>query len=482
MSDLIISGGGTIAVATDSLLGAAQSLERIGDECRYATQALAVIDGGVSAALLRQVDAPISALDSDGEIATAIAFVAEAERTAAELASVLRMSATAYGAADAVGQRIAQQLAAQLGYVAGVFTPMLIITALPALMFAGQFAVVASVMPGGREALAAIAAQFLSDHRRELTDPGMVSLIRLAVMSTDDYIAGLLHLPPGAAEALGDEGLGVAGTDTSAAFIILAASQFGALRETAVTITRVPTVGRGADARMPPQSTVERLDRIPGPEASTTGARVQIDRVSIPGKPDAFEVYIAGTSTWDIANSTNPFDMTSNMHGVAELDPGSRRAVELAMADAGVTPWSTVTFTGYSQGALIARALAASGDYNTAGLVTFGGPGGQIALPDTFPSVIIEHTDDLVPALGGTESSTDAVRVRREVYGDGAEFDNKFAVPAHERSNYRDTAILTDAADSESVQRALRAMNQATAGATAITTTSYVATRVPKER
>ena len=34
----------------------------------------------------------------------------------------------------------------------------------------------------------------------------------------------------------------------------------------------------------------------------------------------------------------------------------------------------------------------------------------------------------------------------------------------------------------ESVQRALRAMNQATAGATAITTTSYVATRVPKER
>ena len=474
--DLVISGGGELAVSTDALAGAAQTLENIADQCRYATNALAAIDRGVSTTMLRQVDAPVSAVDAEAEIASALALIVDAGGVADGLAGAVRLSATAYGVADRVQQRIAQDLAARFGYVAGMLTPMAIITALPALLFAGQFALVMSAFPGGREALGSLATAFITDHRRELTDPAVVSLIRLAVMSTDDYIAGLLHLPPGAQEALGDEGLGVVGVSTSAAFIVLAASQFGALQETGVAISRVPTIGRAAGATKPPADILDRLDRIPGPEASTTGARVRIDRMTIPGKPDAFEVYIAGTSTWDVANSTNPFDMTSNMHGVAELDPGSRRAVQLAMADAGITPESKVVFSGYSQGGLIARALAASGDYATAGLVTFGGPGGQIALPNSFPSVILEHTDDFVPALGGSESSTEAIRVRREVYGD-REFDNEFVVPAHERSNYRDTAMLADSAQNESVRDAIRRINEATDGATDVTTTSYVASR-----
>ena len=274
--------------------------------------------------------------------------------------------------------------------------------------------------------------------------------------------------------ALGDQGLGITGVNTTAGLVALAAGAFGAMKETPVAVKGSPTTGFVGGR---PLGIADRLDRVPGPESATGTARVRIDRFAHEGEEDSFEVYIAGTVSWDVRNSDTPFDLTSNIRGVAELDPGSRKAVELAMADAGITDSSKVVFTGYSQGALIARAVAASGDWNTAGLVTFGGPGGQIELPANVPALVVEHTDDFVPALGGTESSGTAVHVERQVYA-GRSFDNEFVVPAHERSNYRDTAALIDTAKSSQLRSTLDEIDRASAGGTLVSSTSYTAERI----
>jgi len=473
---LVISGSGTIAVATDELLGLAQQLERLADDTRESHLALTMIDVGVSPAALRLADAPISALDAESQIALARSLLVDAHDRAASLAGGLRASALAYGETERAREHLAQHLAARLGGVAGGLTPLMLVAAIPALLFGGELLAGAALVPGGIDGLRRVAAEWLAGHRRELTDPATVEVIRLLVMSTDDYFGGLVQIPPAIAAALGDEGAGVFGVNTAAAAIVMGAAPFGLLRETGVAVSAVPTAGVPVSGATPPRGIADRLDRIPGPGDGE--ARVRIDTIHTRGTPDRFEVFIAGTVSWDVANSETPFDQTSNLHGVAQLDPGSRRAVEKAMADSGITPTSEVVFTGYSQGGLVARALAASGDYTTAGLVTFGGPGGQIELPGTFPAVIVEHTDDLVPALGGTNLAPDAVTVRREVYADHP-IDNDFSVPAHERGNYRDTSVMVDKAQSDSVRAALRELDRASADADSVTSTSYLASRTP---
>jgi len=477
-SSLVISGSGSLAVATDELIGLAQSLDLLAGGSRESHLTLTMIDVSVSPAALRLADAPISAIDAEGQVSVARSLLIDAHDRAAALAAGLRASALAYGQTEQQREQLAQQLAARLGGLAGGLTPMVLLAALPALLVGAEVLGTIALVPGGMEYLRRTAADMLANHRRELTDPATVELIRLMVMSTDDYFGGLLQVPPQVVSALGDEGAGVLGVNTAAAAIIMGAAPLGLLRETGVSVTAVPTAGVPGSGATPPRGIADRLDRIPGPESEDGEARVRIDTIHTAGRPDRFEVFIAGTASWDVANSETPFDQTSNLHGVAQLDPGSRRAVEKAMAESGVTPTSEVVFTGYSQGGLIARALAASGDYNTKGLVTFGGPGGQIEVPGTFPTVIVEHTDDLVPALGGTNLAPDAVTVRREVYADRL-IDNDFSVPSHERGNYRDTAVLIDDAQSDAVREAVRELDRVSAGADSITSTSYLAKRVP---
>ena len=460
---IVISGSGQVAVATDELIGLAQSLERLADETRECHLNLAMIA------------VPVGAVEA--EIASARRFLIDAYDRATTLAGAVRAAAVAYGEAERTRHEVTQELAARLGAAAGSLTPFMLLAALPTLLAGGQLLALVALTPGGMAGLRQTATEFITSHRRELTDPATVALIRLMVMSTDDYFGGLAQLPPGVIAALGDEGAGITGVDTAAAAIVVAAAPLGLLTESRVAVAAVPTAGLPGGKTVPPSGIADRLDRIPGPESEDGTARVRIDTIHVPGQPDRYEVFIAGTVSWQVADSPTPFDMTSNLQGVAGLDPGSRRAVELAMAESGITSSSEVVFTGYSQGALIARALAASGDYQTRGLVTFGGPGGQIELPNTFPALIVEHTDDLVPALGGTNIAPDAVNVQREVYADRP-VDNGFSVPAHERNNYRDTAVMIDSAESDQVRQAVRDLARVSAGATSVTSTSYLASRV----
>lgn len=214
----------------------------------------------------------------------------------------------------------------------------------------------------------------------------------------------------------------------------------------------------------------DRAERIPDEPD-----QIRIDRVSVRGEPDRFEVYIAGTAELSVSGDDEPWDMTSNLVAMGGGSAGSYRAVEEAMRLAGIDSASPVTLTGYSQGGLIAAQLAASGDYAVNGLVTLGAPAGQVAVPHDIPYLAIEHTNDLVPALGGTFASSEPVVVRRQLF-DGPPPPGDYVLPAHRLSNYLETAALVDGSNDPRIEAALRRLQHS--AHSSVTSTVYLAERV----
>ena len=278
-------------------------------------------------------------------------------------------------------------------------------------------------------------------------------------------------MPAPIATALG--ALGVAGVGMSAGATMRAGSLVGAFTETPVHVASTRT-SSGVAA---PVGYEERLGRVPAAE-NVGDPQVTIERYEMPDGEKRFEVYVAGTVTFDPVPGTEPWDMTSNMANARGEGSGSYESVRQAMELAGVTPDSPVQFTGYSQGGGVVARLAASGDYSTAGLLSFGGPTGQVPIPESINAVIVEHRDDLVPALGGTQANRDAVLVERDVFA-GRQIPHDYAVPAHHREYYVETAQLMDDARSDQVTSAIRRLDSFAHGAVKSTTFTYTFERDP---
>ena len=470
--EIVVSGGGVTAVAVDELFGHAQALETLSMEVSSSARLLAGVDllsvpGFVDAA----------ALAADRAISEALAALTELESGAGATARALRIAAEGYGLAERASEAAARQAAASLGYAAGFFLPVLALLAVPiATNVALPMLAGAAVVPGGMNALRSQAARWFDEHRVALMDPTVVEAVRLTVSSVDDVAGGAAHASPWLVALLGDSGLGITGAATSAAAITLLGSHFGIFAETPV---RVTASGSTHD-RAAPEGLAQRIDRIPRPEKGASDDQIVIDRIETPGRPDRFEVYLAGTVDFTPIANDEAFDMTSNMAGVGELPAGSYRAVELAMANAGITASSPVVFTGHSQGGLLATALAASGDYATAGVLTVGAPSGHIEVPAGIPVIAIEHSDDLVPALAGVRTDHSAILVERRAYEAGAVLPES-PLAAHERAPYRETAAMADQASDARLVEAVRAIGRNTEGAERVTTTSYRAERMPRD-
>jgi pimeloyl-ACP methyl ester carboxylesterase len=157
-------------------------------------------------------------------------------------------------------------------------------------------------------------------------------------------------------------------------------------------------------------------------------------------------VYIAGTTDFG-PNSDEPFDMASNLAALADSDAGSYTATLDAMEQAGVQAGDPVHLFGHSQGGLVAARLAASGAFDTQSLVTFGSPSGQVPVPDSVLQVAVEHTEDLVPALGGAPldgaDGRDRTVVSRSVFDDAPPSAAESG-SAHYMTEYEKTARLID--------------------------------------
>lgn len=434
--DLSVGGPGTTSVMTTALADESRSVSRLEDHLALLNRRLVSLDRVVGSGILAAADAPRSALLAEDAIAEARVFLARAIDDCDALARGSAAAARGYEAADHFADRLGQEVAAQIGYLVGSLAPILLAFFLPGALTLGAawIGALAALPDSAWATVLSNLTNWFRTHSAALSDPGVVEAVRYSVMSADDAGWGLARAPQWLASLFGDEGMGVLGVDTSAGVLGGLAAGVGLVNETPVRV-RVISSRTGIDDAKGVQ---DRIDRIPAePE------QIRIDRYSTPGEPDRFEVYIAGTAELALTGGAEPWDMTSNITAMSGASAGSYRAVEEAMQRAGIQQSSAVTITGYSQGGLIAAQLAASGDFVVDGLITVGAPAGQVAVPHTIPYLAIEHTNDLVPALGGTFVSSDPVIVRRQLF-DGTPPPGEKVLPAHELSNYRQTAGLVD--------------------------------------
>ncbi len=479
---LIIGGSGSYAVGTDELFACADLLRELARETAALSRELAMIDSGVSRAQLSSAGAGASGTRAEGEIDRARAILAEVEVQASALDFALGTAADGYGFAEHVTGRMIHEFTGQWAALLARFSPMLLLATFGGTAVLGVAGgLLAGATSGGSSPARPAgtprrggaghprSASWARENNEIVTSPLTVDLVRIAAQATGSVAAGAAGVPPQLTSLLGGAGVAI-----GSSAIMGAGSLFGLFTETPVRLAD----SHSQKVTASPSGFAERLARVPDTEA-TDGAQVVIEKYSIPGEPDRFEVYVAGTVTFSPTADTEPWDMTSNLANAAGSSGGSYASVAEAMQRAGIDASSPVQFTGYSQGGGTAARLAASGDYNTQGLATFGGPTGQVRIPEGFPAVIVEHSDDLVPALGGEQVNRHAVLVEREVFAD-REVPTDYAVPAHHYEYYEETARLMDAAESEAVTNAIGRLDAFGRGATTVTSTAYRFERAPE--
>ena len=445
---LLISGGGGTLVATDAVLAEAAVLRALQTEAESWRVRLARIraleSAPVPAVRWTDADPGLGILRTD----TVFTDIVERSRT---LADALLTAAEDYGRVERAVERASGVAGAWLGYLVGRAAPLMMIGALPNLAAIALGGLVGRALFGGAFAegsLAEVAAWFQANPGL-LSDPAVVAAVRVLVSSADDAAVGALGLPVPAALELGDEGLGLIGLSSAAGAALLLARPFGLLRETSVSVHRVTETGSPVHpailAALPPDGFGELARRIP--DARAEGPQIRIERYGgAVGSPSSWIVYIGGTAEWDPTGTGQPFDLASDVSGAAApLGPsGAYRAVVEAMHAAGVQPQDPVLPVGHSLGGQIAVQLAESGEFNTVGVATFGSPTAELAIPAGVETVTVEHTDDIVPAFGGTAAGVDdRVLVRSRAFAAG-EAPTGQALPAHSLTSYQATARLMD--------------------------------------
>lgn len=472
--ELVIGGSGSFAVGTDELFACAERLQELAREASALNRDLSSIDSLVSRGQIWSGGAPAAAAQAEAHIDRTMVILAEVELQARAMDSAIAAAANGYGFAEHFVGRMIQDFTGQFAALMARFSPLLLLTTfggMAALGAAGGLVLGMGSGSGSRSQPArdARAPGWSREHNEIITNPLTVNLVRLASQSTGDVVMGAAGVPPQLTSLLGGAGVAI-----GSRAMMNTGSLFGILRETPVRLVDSHT----QPTPVSPDGFAERLARVPDTEV-TDGAQVVIETYSRPGAADRFEVYVAGTVTFSPVADTEPWDMTSNMANATGYSGGSYASVAAAMQLAGIDESSPVQFTGYSQGAGTAARLAASGDYNTQGLATFGGPTGQVPIPEGFPTVIVEHTDDIVPALGGEQVNTHAVLVERAVFA-GREIPTDYAVPAHHYEYYEQTARLMDDAQSESITAARDRLDSFGRDAVTVTSTAYRFERVPQ--
>ena len=444
-----VSSGGA-AVVSEELLSVAARLEDVAVGAAGIRGELILADDLVSTSV---AGAPSSARGAEFELDRAVTSLFLAETEAQLLALALRAAAGGYTIAEDAIRSLFGSAIDRAGMNLGMIAPLL---ALPLLLGGAGFALAG---PEGRNAF--------------LSNPLVVKAVRALVMGADDALLTRLGIPPAIVTIIGDQGLGLAGIPLVAGALAGAARGFGMLRETDVRVVGQYANPPGGAA---PAGFSDRFNRIPVAEEDG-GAQVLIERYEMPDGSSRYEVYIAPTADFDPRAVGEPWDMASNVSNAIGPGGGSYEAVMAAMKEAGIGKDDPVQFTGYSQGAGTAAQLVAAGGFATAGLVTFGGPTGQVPLPDSVPAVIVEHEDDFVAALGGTQDNTHAVIVERWA-SQGTDFATSELMPGHQSAGYIETARLMDADDQPRLTAAAASLSGFTESGRLVSSVAYVTERV----
>lgn len=229
---------------------------------------------------------------------------------------------------------------------------------------------------------------------------------------------------------------------------VLIASGF-LCREAPVTVEQ--TASRRTDA---PRGIDGLLARVP-----QSFDQVRIDTIDNDGAV-TYVVYISGTRDFSPVAGGQPWDLTSGFHVLrGSDDSGCERAVRAAMADAGILQGDNVVLVGHSLGGLTAMRIAESGDFEVSDVLTAGAPIHKISLNASTRVTVIEHTDDLIPAVSGAAAATAAVTIR-STFGRST----TGVWGAHDMSSYRSTAREIDRSRDPVLVDRRASLEHATAG------------------
>ena len=451
---LTISGGGSTAVATDELFVDAARLGSVEAVAGDWIERSGVIWRGL---LSLDLDEPtLTGITPGWDLQTATRCLDAARGEASELRSALIESAERYGATERLVDAFWRIGGAQAAWVLGAATPLL---AGIGLVTGGAQWVASSF--GWQTPL----ATWLAEQRGVLSDPMFVRAVRTAADSADEYVGGFLHSRLLA--AVGN----LIGAPENASMLLGAAGVLGALFGGRVLVDGPVSVSREAHAAAPaghpaaaplrpatpPTGVGDLAERVPSPSAGD--AQIRIEQYGEAGD-NRWIVYIGGTVEFGLTAGEEPFDMPSNLHGIADragLDAlriagaesgAGERAVRQAMAEAGVKPGDPLLAVGYSAGGIIAANLAADPELNTVGVVNLGGPVASADTRESVPVLSIEHEEDLVPAVGGAgHPSPERLTLSRSVLEEGRHYEA--LLPAHELARYRASAALVDESEEE---------------------------------
>ncbi|MBF4635911.1 hypothetical protein ITJ38_15990 [Agreia pratensis] len=471
--ELVVSGGGSFAVSTDEIATTAFRLRSIETEALAAAGRLRALQLCLDPLVAAQAPTvPTLVLQAAHELE-------QASHTAGELDFSLRLAAEAYGMVEDTMVDGIRMASGVVGNVLGHIAPFLFLAGSPLLAAAGSGVLFGLATRPGTSKNPADAAEWMREHPELANNPAVTAAVRLLFSSSDDIIAGLLGVPPGAGAVIGDDGLGLFGIREAAGLVLVAAGVAGAgsagrgpLIETPVRTTRVSTSPVTA-----PSSISDLASRMPA--TSSAGSQIKIEKYADADGNPSYIVYLGGTVDMNAMPSGEAFDMTSNVTSMGAGDGASYRAAVEAMRDSGIQPGDPIFEVGYSQGGLLAVQLEQSGDYNVQGVVTLGSPVGQ--LETDAPTLTIAHTEDLVPALGGldTASGDDRVLVRRTLYDD-APIPVGDAFPSHDLGAYRETAELVDGSRDQRVEKFIDDAAPFLSGTAPGTATEYRAERVER--
>lgn|GEM_PF-3325311 len=331
----------------------------------------------------------------------------------------------------------------------------------------------ADPVPAFLDALRAIGASIVSSPELFGSPLGQ-QLVRLGVEHVDSFASGLVGLP--VPLDVPEPALAAGGAALATAVGVMPAASFVVSRER----TKAVAGAAGAPAVGPPTGVGDLVARIPAARAD--GPQVSITSYENERGEVLHEVAITGTSSQAFGGA-NPFDHAGNLAAFGFSQEQSVAAVRQAMEDAGIRPGDAVVFAGYSQGSLVAAAIAADGTYDARSIVTIGGPVDPSRVPEGTQLVQLEHDEDPVVGLQGlpdAQPGADRVRATRPVL-DGAEgraaaeAGGPFA--AHDQRLYVETAQLFDRSDDRDAVRARAALAGLYEGYQQTSSARYTVTR-----
>lgn len=362
---------------------------------------------------------------------------------------------------------VAEQASATLMWNVGRIMPVLLATYGPALVggVAIIFALAAArrLVPGSPfDRVMNVFESTLPDSGQFLSNPAVVQSTALLVSGADDFVAGFVGLPqPPSGGPLSGEDAVAAGIITSAAAVGIRAFQESSVRVRNIEVSNDSS----------PHNYEELVSRIP--RAEEGAAQIRIEKYD-----SGYVVYLGGTIDAGIEPAGEPWDMTSNMAAIAEMDSGSYTATIAAMREAGIRAEDNVIMVGHSQGGLVAAQIAASGEYRVSDVVTVGAPLHQVELPEDVHLVAIEHSEDVIPSLSGVAVPATVathLTVQRSLYH-SAPPPRGEVLPAHNLSRYIETAGVMDSSGESKLTAEQRRISARTQGN--CTTTLWRADRV----